>query len=242
MTNRKKRHRTVAVALFALGVAVGLALSVGGVWADLEASMFDRSLSADGRLSSLKCPTIMTSDRPTSVSAVVSNSFDREIEQNVRVHISAGFITLMREERAKVSLAPGERERIEWPVTADDAAYGRLIFVRAYQFPKFPEPDREASCGILVLNVPVLTGGQIVGLSIALSTIAMAGGIVLWHRINRPLLGRDHRIASSLTALAVVVIATIALTLLEFWIPALGMLIVATLMIGGIIAHFRFGT
>jgi hypothetical protein len=242
MTKRTQGLRALAVAVSSLGVVIGLTLSIGGIWADLEASLFDRSLGADGRLSSLRCPTIMTASRPSVISATLSNPFDRDIEHNIRVHISEGFVTLMREERATVPLAPGERKTLEWPITADDAAYGRIVFVRAYQFPKYPQPDREASCGVLVLNVPVLSGGQIVGLAFASSLLAMGGGVLLWNRVSHSASKRDQRIVTSMISLGAVVLVTMVATVLGFWIPALALLIVATLMTGGMITHFRFGT
>ena len=240
MTTRRKTLRAVALALVALGVAIALALSVGGIWADLEASMFDRSLDADTRFSSLRCPTIMTVDKPAAIRATLSNTTDTTDSPRIRVHISDGFLTLMREETAKVELEPGEREQFEWPITAEDAAYGRVVLVRAWQSPWGLQPDRAASCGVLVLNLPFVSGGLLVGLAIALSVLAMGGGIALWHVIDRPMRKRDQRIGSSLIALAVVLLLTIVLTLMEFWIFALGSLIIATLTTGGILAHFWF--
>ncbi len=241
MKNRNKAFRTLSVGLYAIGVVLAMALSMGGIWADLEASMFDRAMDADGRLSSFRCPTIMTVDRPTAVRATLSNPFDRPIEHNIRVHISVGRLTYMREERATVSLASGERQRLEWPISVEDAAYGSIVLVRAYLFPKYPQPDRNLSCGVLVLDVPFLTGGQLVALVITLSVLAMGGGLAIWYTQNQPLIGRDMRIATALAILAFVVLATVALTLAEFWIPALGALIISLLMIGGITTHFRFG-
>lgn len=234
--------RTVAVGLYCIGVVLALALAVGGIWADLEASMFDRSLDAEGRLSSFRCPTIMTVDRPAEVRVTLSNSFDRPIEHNVRVHISDGFLTLIREERATVPLEAGERQRLAWSISADDAAYGSVVFVRAYQFPKYPQPDRNLSCGVLVLDIPFLTGGQLVALIIALSVLTMGSGLAIWHTQSRPMSRRDMRVATALGMLALVVLAAVALTLLEFWIPALGAVIISLLMIGGIFSHFQFGS
>lgn len=240
MTTRSKTLRALALALIALGVAIALALSVGGIWADLEASMFDRALDADARFGALRCPTIMTVDKPGSIRATLSNTTDNSYSPRIRVHISDGFLTLMREETATVALAPGERQRFEWPITAEDAAYGRVVLVRAWQSPWGLQPDRAASCGVLVLDVPFLGGGQLVGLAIALSVLTMGGGLALWHLADRPMRKRDQRIGASLITLAIVILLTVILTLIEFWLFALGALIIATLTIGGIIAHFWF--
>ena len=89
--------RRLAILIFALGLLCGIALAGMIAWGDMEATMFDAAISADEPLSTLRCPVLITTAETTTVSAAFRNPDDQPINLLVRAHISAGFVTWMRE-------------------------------------------------------------------------------------------------------------------------------------------------
>jgi hypothetical protein len=235
MKFRNATTRALGVLLYAIGVLLGIALTAGTVWGDLEAALFDRSIDADASLGSLRCPTLIASFESGTVTATIKNPTDKEIERYVRSRISEGYLTLIRETKEKFPIPPGETETLQWTVTADDAVFGYLIFVRVHLHGYYPYPSRQGSCGILVLNQPYLTGRQILALTWAASLLSMAIGLGLWVVGNRPLSRHRRNVTAAMGALAVVVLVAMIVSALGWWVFGLIFLVFAILLIGAII-------
>jgi hypothetical protein len=180
----------------------------------------------------------MTTSESGAIRARLTNPLERPVEFSVRTHITEGFVSLMREERERLPLKPGESEQVEWPVTPDDAAYGRVILARVYLHGQYPLPSRHASCGILVVDVPSLTGQQILILALVVSLVCMALGAVVWRAIHRPLAGLNLEAGRAMGALAGTVVVGIVVSLLGMWVLGLLAAVATVLLIGAIIGHF----
>jgi hypothetical protein len=189
MEKNKRWVNGFSTLLFSFGVLIGIALTVVNVWGDLEAGMFDTLIQAEEGISSLNCPAMITTSETATVSASFTNTHVRAVERNIRVHISDGNATLMREELSKLPLTPGKTEKLHWIVNPEDAAYDQFILVRVYLFPKAPLPAQDGSCGIMVVNFPFLSGGQILTVSYVASILFLSIGTVLWVTKNKPIRG-----------------------------------------------------
>ncbi len=232
-----KTVRTLSVLIFAIGVFCGMMLSASIVWGDLEAARFDAAVRFDKPLTTLECPVMVT--KSGTVSASFTNPLDRAVEFRIRTHISQGSATLMREENSRLPLEPGETQSLEWTVTADDAAYGRLILVRVFLFGKYPLSSRDGSCGILVVNVSGFTGNQLFSLILAATLLSMAVGAGLWVVVNpRPLRGREQAVIRSMAALAASVLLVIIVGMFGNWMFSVLVFVITVLLIGTIIGHF----
>ena len=99
----------------------------------------------------------------------------------------------------------------------EDAAYGYVILAKVYLFPQKPLPSYVGACGILVLDVPYLTGSQIVSIVAATSFIFMGIGYRRYVTHNQPLLGRKRGLAVNMVVIAVTVTLAIGTMLLESW-------------------------
>ncbi len=238
MKSRNKAISIPGLFIFSIGVLLGLALFASAVWGDLEAFLFDSSMGADARLTSLRCPVILGKTETGVVRATVSNPLDRPSDRRIRTHISEGYITLMREIKTQLSIDPGDRQQAEWGVTADDAVYGRLILVRVYLFARYPLPSRSGSCGILVLDLFNLPGNLIFALAMAASLLSMGIGLGLWTAGNQPLGGRIRNATSAMVVLAVIVLAGMLAMLLAWWQVGLILLVIAILLSGAVLAYF----
>jgi hypothetical protein len=234
-----KVKRILGVALFSIGVLVGLALCGSMIWGDLEASLFDVTMSGRERLKSLRCPAIITTRESGTVSTTIKNTLEKETEFTARTHISDGYVTLMKEINSKLSLQAGEKGTLEWEVLPEDAVYGgRLILARVYVFPKYPTPARHGTCGILVINSSQFTGIQILVFTLFLSLLGMLLGAGLWVVSNRPLYKPAVEVLYAMVALAGCVLAGIIAGLLGWWVPGVFLLTITILLIGAIIGYF----
>ena len=242
MRDRKRLQRTLGAILFAVGFVLGFVIFAGMVWADFEAAMFDTSIRGEGRLRTLRCPVLIAEDETGTVSAAFHNPLDRPVNFFVRTHISQGFVTLMREERELLPVAPGETERLEWTVTADDAAYGAVVLVRVLLAGNYPLPARDASCGILALGVPLLGGRAALTLGVVASLLCMAAGGGLWLAGNRPLSeGFRTELARGMGALAASVLLGLFVGFVGWWLLGALVVIATLLAIVEVLRHVMQG-
>lgn len=228
----------MGILLFAVGLLLGLALFGVVIWADLEAALFSPGLQQDAALRSLRCPVMITKAETGKVTASLTNPLDRPTERYVRAHVTDGYVTLMREVNTRVPLAPGETERLAWTVTADDAAFERLILVKVVVRGRYPLPSRQGTCGILVADVPALTGSQVFGLSLGVSLLSMAAGFGLWHRAARPIHGEGRQVARAMGMLAGSIVVGTFVGWMGWWVPGLILFVIGVLGIGVIIGYF----
>jgi len=230
--------RPLGVLLFALGLLLGLALFGATIWADFEAVLFNPGLSYEAPLRSLRCPAMITTSETGSVTASLTNPLDRSTERYVQAHITDGYVTLMREVNKSVPLAPGEKRQLEWAVTADDAAFDRFILVKVVLRGRYPRPSRQGTCGILVVDVPLLSGRQVFSLIFTVSLLGMAAGYVLWLRASQPLDDRGRQMTRAMVTLAGSVVLGTIIGWLGLWLLGFFLFLVALLGIGVVIGYF----
>lgn len=236
---RNKIFSRLGIILFSFGVLLGMALTAVTVWADLEASFFDSDLASRGgdTLKTLKCPVLMTTSEVGVVRVDLENPVDKPIELRLRAHISEGFVMLMREVNASVPLEPGEEQTVEFYLTEDDVTFQWLILVRVLRFRYYPLPSSQAACGVLVLDVPFLTGGQLLALTIAVTLLGLLGGIALWVAGNRPLNRPTLASARTMGALAVSLLVGFIVGAMGFWLIATLLFAINLLLTFEIVRH-----
>ena len=235
---RRRLVDPLAILVFSTGLLLGMALFAGLIWSDFESILFDPAWRREAPLRSLRCPVMVTRGETGTVSVLVSNPLDRPTERHLRVSMSAGSLILTNEFTVAVPLEPGESKSVVWPVTADDAVYGRVIMVNAVLRRRYPAPGRQSSCGILVVDVPYLTGDQVFGLALGTSVLAMAGGYSLWVKGDGTAGKRGRQAARAMLGLAGGVLAGIVIGLIGWWLPGLVLFIIVLIAIGVTIGYF----
>lgn len=235
---RRRLTPPLAILVFSLGLLLGMALFGGLIWSDFETLFFDPAWRYDTPLRSLRCPVMITTGETGLVSVRVSNPLDRPTERYLRVNMTAGSILRVKEFTEVVVLDPGESARVRWAVTPDDAVYGRFIMVNAVLRARYGLPTRQSSCGIIVVDVPYLTGHQVFGLALGVSLLTMAAGYVLWMKADPPLSARRLRAARAMMALAGGVVAGIVLGLLGLWFPGFILFVIVLVAVGVTIGYF----
>jgi hypothetical protein len=237
MSTGKKGLRFISIIIFSAGVLAGLAFAMFTVWANLEASMFDTTMTGDATLP-MRCPVAITTNETGTVSAQFTNTADWDVSLIVNAHISRGYLIVASHERTVLDLAPGETQEVTWSVSPEDRVYGRFIFVRAVNLRHTPIPGRVGTCGILFVDIPFLTGAQFVTLTLLLTGLCLAGGQLLWWAANRsrPKAGRDTRRA--MLWLTVIVTVDILCGMLRFWLPGAVVFFIAILLIVEVLRHY----
>jgi hypothetical protein len=243
MNKNSKPVRIFSIVLFVFGSVLGISFLALYTWANIEASLFDSGINGEVRLNSLRCPIFVTEDEVAVISATLSNPLDREIERLIRLHISQGMVSLKRQINTNVALSPGERTTLHWQAYPEDAAFDRIIMVRGYLFRHAPLPASSASCGIVVLNVPFLTGNQLSLLVAIGSFLSMGLGSYLWistdpHRH----IGKKRHLLAGMVTLALILILGIIISFYGLWQLSFLMLFAAVVIILGITTHLLMGS
>ncbi|MFN2144550.1 MAG: hypothetical protein ACK2T7_04320 [Anaerolineales bacterium] len=217
-TGKKKLKNGLILTLFILSAAIGFALLTVGVWGDAEASMFDLIDKGEKRLGTLSCPILITAQDQEQFSAKFHNPLEREIKPAVRVRVSSGHLTMIAQDDIKFQLAPDESRKLAWPVDPDDAVYGKMVLVKVYMFRNYPIPSKHDTCGIFVLDIPVLKGKQIVFGSLGLSMVGMVAGIFLWQRNNKLMTKRQEELYRAMLIMAGSLAFGLIASLLGYWL------------------------
>jgi len=231
-------YPAVSLLVYALGALLGLVFLGAATWADIEGALFNPTLPADKTLSSIKCPLFINYSEVGEVKVTLGNPTDKVLRRAVRVHISAGFVTLFREARSQVVIEPGEKQQLSWPITAYDAAWERFVLARVYLHSNYPLPSEHASCGVLVVDLFNLPSSLVVVLAVAGSLLGMGIGLRLWSSLRKPLRGRRRQAAFAMGGVAAMLLAGVLASLAGSW-PAGGFfLLVSVLLIAVVVAYF----
>ncbi|MEZ4594936.1 MAG: hypothetical protein R3D55_27905 [Chloroflexota bacterium] len=190
------------------------------VWGDLEGSLFDTLNRAEQPLPSLSCPVLITSGDEPTISATFRNSSDRDEILRVRARISQGFASLIREERVEFVIPPGGSETAVFQITADDAAWDRVVLARVTTVRNAPYRRLVgSSCGVLLLPIQGFTGGQILAVMLSFSLVLTVLGGYLWQNgRTRPYSPPDQKIWRLMLAIAGLVGAAMVTSLLQQWL------------------------
>jgi hypothetical protein len=222
--------------LFIFGSLLALWLLVASAWGDLEAMLFDSALGKDESLKTLNCPALITPSEIGVISATFDNESDFERKVIIQTRMTMGHSFLLTEQRDEFLIAPGESLDMEWEVFPNQAAYGRLILVRIYQFRSFSIPSRSGSCGIMLVNLPQFTGNQIFYGAFAIGLVLMAAGVGLRMKVSGAQKSQVSRITNGLLFLGAEIVIGILLTFLGNWMISVLMVVFAVIIIIGILS------
>ncbi len=239
-TGKKKLNNGLILTLFILSAAIGFALLTVGVWGDAEASMFDLINKGEKRLGTLSCPVLVTAQDEEQFSAKFHNPLERNIKPAVRVRVSSGHLTMISQDDIKFQLAPDESRKLTWPVDPEDAVYGKMVLVKVYMFRNYPIPSKHDTCGIFVLDIPVLKGKQVVYGSLGLSMVGMAAGVYLWRRNNKLMTRRQQELFRAMLIMAGSLAIGLVASMLGSWlIGGIGVVIAVLLLVGTILQMLK---
>lgn len=235
---KRKLVGVLGAILFSVGVLLAIVLIGISVWADLEAVLFNPQPRQFKPFRGLRCPIVMTTEETRTIRARFKNTLDESTEFFIRAYISHGYVTLRREVITELPLDPGEVEVVEWAIDKEDAAFERLVLFRMTVRGAYPLPNRQGTCGVLMVDMPSLTGRQIVTILLVGGLVCMVTGGALWLTTNPHVLNLQVQVTRAMGFLTISTLAGLLTSLLGWWVPGAIFLVVTVLAIGVIIGHF----
>lgn len=218
--NEKRKTINLGLWLYFAGILLGVVIAVLAIWGDLEASLFDNLSQSDQRLPSFSCPVLMTLDEDATIEATFTNRGQRDENLSVRARISQGFASLIREERVEFSIPPGETDTAVFEITAGDAAWDRVVLARVTTVRNAPYRRQVGSaCGVLLVPIRGMTGGQIVTGIVIISLILTVLGAYLWQNgRKRPFSVHNLKVWRLMLLFGGLVGTAVLVSLLQFWL------------------------
>ena len=229
--NNLRTLRVVGTILFTIGIVLGVVIFGLITWAKLESFFFfSNDYRADQPYLSVVCPKVMTFSETKPVVVTLDNSSKTAISPPVQVYISHhGFFRVIQ---AKASLAPKQKQTLHWEVSADDIAMGHLVIVKVYVYPTAELKPRSGTCGILVVDMPGLSGNQVLALGLGLCGLCLAAWASIWFFLTGALNKRLPDTTSEMVTITVVVLLGIITSLMGAWVISVVLLIIAVFLIG----------
>ncbi len=172
-----RRFQELANVPYFLGVLVGLALAIAAAWADFEGLSYFATGAGYQPFNGLHCPVLMSHAETASVSVSFDNPTNQDLQPYYDVEISGHAAS--RSLEGQVAVPPHAERRVVWTVTAQDIDLGNFVFVKTDILPTPGYSTREATCGILVIDLAGLTGTPLLYLVVMLSAAGMIAGLVL---------------------------------------------------------------
>lgn len=226
---KNKKNTVLSLSLFAVGLLVGLAFYAVVMWGHIEAAQFERPVGGDDALSSLSCPTLITTSETSYASAWLENPTERPMRRVARTRVSEGSVVLAREIETRIELQPGESHEMVWPITAQDAAWGRMVLLRSNVLRNNPLASQTGACGVVVVNVPFFTGRQISAGLMATMVLGLTLGTGMWWTMHQPLLGVARNTGQIMLAFTLLILGGTFVALQGQWM--LGAVIYAIILL-----------
>jgi hypothetical protein len=204
--------------LFGLGILTGALFYGNAAWGDFEAYLFDPDNRGNTQLRALSCPVLISPGETGIITAAIHNPTRSTVKPILKANISQGFVTLKMEDKRILTLAPGETISLQWPVTAEEAAWDRFVLFKISSF-AYPTPSQVGSCGVVVTHLFGLPGAAAAALETGLSLALSITGLLLWLFANRPLLqSRSINMLAVLVTLLIILGIGLISSFLGWWI------------------------
>ncbi len=223
-------YRWLAMGLFVMGLIWGLLFWGVLLAGHLEASRFETTPLGETGLDTLRCPLLLTTGETNEITAVLENPSDRERRRTAYTFVTDGSILLAREETFRTTLAPGQSEQIVLPIHASDAAWDWMILARVVVLRNNPLPGQTAACGIPVLPVPLVTGGQLTAVSLFTIVVGLVGGTAIWKMIEKSDHGRGPETDRGMIGMTITLLLGLTITIWGWWFPGIALFIITFLM------------
>jgi hypothetical protein len=226
MQSHDPSKRILGIFLFTAGLLLGTLLTAALTWASLEATFYGFQRLPGDSFDGLTCPALMTPHETGTILVEIRNSSNKIIDPIIRIDVSTRGVP--DSQQALLTLQPGEAGKFERTITAENIDLRTFIFAKAYRYPAYPLPNAEATCGIFVLDLPILNGKQLFYLWLVLSLVLVPSGLWMWSSSLRP--ESAGRMINAAKMLAVLVLFGLLVSIKGVWMMGLLSLAVILLM------------
>lgn len=217
---------TLGTLLYILAVIAGFFLIVISTWGDMEADSYGFPRRANSSLSGLACPILLTRNETGAISLSLSNPTNQPLHPSTRTEISAPFEPEVFVE--SIDLNPGEEKTLEWSLKPENVVFGSFILANVQVYASYPIPNREKTCGILIMNLPG-SGGITVTALAAFTLVGLGWGLYL---MNRSGLRKNFAPLTwnAILFLGALILIGLILSIMGSWVPSIGVLVLSVLI------------
>jgi hypothetical protein len=171
------------------------------------------------------CPIILNTNEMGTVSLTVSNTTDKLLTPSVKTQISTSDDPISFLESLR--LPAGQAKKMEWSIGPENIDLHYFIFVKALVYASYPIPNREATCGTFIMDLP-MSGAAFLILMVTLSLTGIGSGLYMLNRINQ----RPERAEMNLRPmyfLAVLILLALIVSFMGWWIQSIVVIVMAIL-------------
>lgn len=237
MDRKKKTQRTLGTILFTAGILVGMVLFILMNWAYFEAYFyFGTTAEADEPLTTLRCPLLMTTSDTGQVTISLSNTTDRDLAPSVRAEIS--YYGAARSDRINYPIAAHESRKISWEVSSDDMVFGHLVMARVFVFSTFTLPSLSKTCGTVMVDLPWLSGMQLLAITLGFIVASMSAGWGLWLSGSRPMQAEQVIGLRAMIFFTIAVVLGLIAGFLGWWVLGLISAVACLLLILVVVGYY----
>jgi hypothetical protein len=222
-TSKTRFH--LFLTIFIIGALSGLTLTVLSTWADLESAYYGFARRAGAGLSGLSCPILMTANETNAITLKVTNNTERKLSPAIRTEISTPTIAF--EATEYVELQAGDSAVRQWEIGPDNVDLRYFIFAKVLVYSFYPNPDKEGTCGIFIVNLPG-NGATVTWTMVILSLLGMGIGLYGMNKVEDAD-GGNTNLARQLIFLAMVIIFGLVTVFMGWWVQGILLLVVALL-------------
>ena len=207
--------------LFAAGILLGTLLTTVLTWAGLEADFYGFQFLPADHFDGLVCPALMSTHETGTILVQVNNPSNEPVDPIIRLDVSTRGVPYTKQ--VQLTIQSGETRQLEQQITSDNIDLDYFIFAKAYRYESYPLSEANGTCGILVLDVPLLNGRQLFNIWLAFSLILIPLGLWMWLSSLQP--EGSGRMSNVSKVLAVIVLGGLLISLKGMWV--LGVLFLA---------------
>ncbi len=195
---------TIGTLLVCAGALLLMLVAVIVIWPDFEAEVVGRLMPNLEQIETLQCPLIINGEEEGTIRASFYNPTNEPLRLRIDSSISQGSLLLNRTDAREIFIQPNVTEEVTWLFSAEDAVHDRMVVARFHAYRNSEMAARASNCGIMVLNLPLLSGRQVlIGLVTAITLLVSLGLRIILSQ--RPLTRRGKRILLQLCLLIVAI-------------------------------------
>lgn len=242
MRSKNIHPSIVSFVIFLIGLLTSIFFNGLVLWANLEGMSFwgypeslgyDSSLTAEARISRLKCPVLLSPGEEGFVELNVTNPNDNRISAWISAHISMpGKLENMVRRTRRVTLEPGGESTLRWMVTTENTIYNRMILARVFlRLTENHPPARTQHCGIITMDLWGLPSPIAVTLITGGSILLQVLGVLNWWRFMSQESMLEKQIRNVMLSLTMLAILTTIGSLYHLWVVSLLALLVSIILV-----------
>jgi hypothetical protein len=184
----------------------------------------------------LRCPLLVNNAEERVIRAAFVNPTDEPLRLRIDSAISAGSLILTNSDAREIFIPPNSTENVTWLISADDAVHNRIIVARFHAYRNREMAAKASNCGIMVLNLPLLSGNQVV-IGLVVGTLLSVGVGMQRILANRPLTRRGKRLLLQLSLLVVTIAIPLVAGLVGLGLVALPLAAIPALVLVSLIEY-----